>query len=174
MPNAVDASWLRYELDVVTMVQDAIQSYSQEFKNSQTDQILQVSIWTDPQALVSAVSFETVKHAVESIASQAVWCEENGFYGDAEILRGREYHLEVAGFKYSEYRTLTHDYLLAHIDAGDFTVEDAESVIETVLLRIVNRAKSERWLAVLPQGHGIWLGTSSPRDWYDHVTFIAP
>jgi hypothetical protein len=136
-----------------------------------------VSIWTDPDAAVSAVSVETLEHSLVRV-------EEANRYDD----RWREYLLErgntemaalfgvatrncnPADFAFRDIATLDHasfDRLWEELSAGD-----CWNVLEPALREVAGEtAASFSGFALHTDAV---LGVNSRRDWFDHTVPLAP
>ena len=202
--NILDAvDWVGYEDEVVELVRQSVAA----FNEAQTGKkISQISIWTDVQGCVSAVSFETRAHAAQAIQSLKDFLEKEierlgtknrkPFESLNAVLRQQreeaenlEYNTNPANFEFREVRTFEHPGLLLLQESGFLAVKDerdehviaawnhnkraAEACVEISLLRVVERLLEEKVLQPLRMEECVWIGVSSPRDWYDHVRKIA-
>jgi len=153
--------WEAYETSVLDLLRQAIGHYRRQYAS---EKVYQVSIWTDPQVQVSAVNFETKKHAEEQIAEQAPMYRNASGYND-----------NPAGFKYCRFLERKHPEIATIGELNYFYHTHryaANARISTSLRKVVKRAKEENLFAGLPREEIVWIGVNSPRDWYDHVTKI--
>lgn len=165
--------WKAYETNVLGLLQQAIKQYQRQHAD---EKVFQISIWTDPQTQASAINFETKKHAEEHIAKwaqifrgeyddekTAARLESEGYNDNPANFKYRQFlerkHPEIAAINGLNYRHITHRYT-------------ADARISASLRKVVKRAREENVLAGLPREEAVWIGVSSPRDWYDHVTKI--
>ncbi|GEM_PF-945171 len=172
--QAIDAcDWDAYEENVFSLLRAAVEDY---LRQSSGEEVYQISIWTDPQTQVSAVSFETKKHAEEHISKWAQIFRQK--YADEETaarLEADGYNNNPADFKHSRLLERKHPELVA-IDGLDYRYvthqHAAGARISASLRKVVKRAREQNALADLPREEIVWIGVNSPRDWYDHVTKI--
>jgi hypothetical protein len=167
--------WALYEEDVLRAVKAAIKDYTQKFVSSPEDKVSQISIWTDPQSRKTAISFETRGHAEVQIQEQiAFWRSRGNEQGirQSELL---QYNGNPADFQYSEFYTMLH-HELTPLRELDFRyqkhVRAAQICIKASLTNVVKRIISEGIIKPLPREQDVWIGISSPRDWYDCVQKI--
>ena len=153
--------WGAYETSVIDLLQQAVEQYHRQHAD---EKVFQVSIWTDPQVQVSAINFETKKHAEEQIAEQAPGYRNATGYND-----------NPAGFKYCQFLERKHREIAAIDELNYFYHthrEAADARISASLRKVVKRTREMSILARLPREEVVWIGVNSPRDWYDHVTKI--
>jgi len=153
--------WEAYEASVLDLLQQAVDQYQQRYAS---EKVYQISIWTDPQVQVSAINFETKKHAEEQNAAQAP------AFRNAEGYNGNP-----AGFKYCRFLERKHPEIAAINGLNYFYHTHryaADARISASLRKVVKRVREQNMLAGLPREEEAWIGVNSPRDWYDHVTKI--
>src|ERR1043166_1785409 len=174
MVESVD--WSVYEIDVYKAMQEAVRKYRRLYASSEiTEMVFQISIWTDGSAGVTAVNFETRRHAEDTIKE---W--EEIFRAEAweQVVRdteSSEYEGNPASFKYKEFYKIIHPELALLRSGRGFDADRAKAIdrrIEESLLRVVDRIIESGILKELPSEEEIWIGISSPLDWYDHVRKI--
>lgn len=172
--QAIDAcDWDAYEESVFSLLRVAVEQY---LRQSSGEKVYQISIWTDPQTQVSAVSFETRKHAEEHISKWAQIFRHK--YADEETavrLEADGYNNNPANFKHSRLLEREHPELAA-LDGLDYRFvthrHAADARISASLRKVVRWAREQNALGSLPREEVVWIGVNSPRDWYDHVTKI--
>ena len=153
--------WETYEASVLDLLRQAVEEYQ---KCHASEKVYQVSIWTDPQVQISAINFETKRHAEEQLAKQAPAYRSEKGYND-----------NPADFKRCEFLRREHPEIAA-IDGLNYSYhthrQAADARISTSLRKVVKRAREQNVFAGLPREEEVWIGVNSPRDWYDHVTKI--
>ena len=167
--------WQMYEANVVQSVREAVGKFCRLHNTVGTDKIYQISIWTDAQAGITAVNFETRQHADEFRETWIQQWQEGGRGEWAEEMVRLPYSSSPADFKYKEFLVVRHPELerLMELDYSVAEKSKAANVwIEASLLRVVERIVAEDTLSGLPREDVVWIGISSPRDWYDHVRKI--
>ena len=165
--------WEAYEIGVLSLLQQAIKQYQRQYAD---EKVFQISIWTDSQTQASAINFETKKHAEEHIAKWAqIFRGEHDDERTSARLEAEGYNDNPANFKYRQFLERKHPEV-ATIDGLDYRYvahrHAADARISASPRKVVKRAREENVLAGLPREEAIWIGVSSPRDWYDHVTKI--
>ena len=153
--------WETYEANVLDLLRQAIEQYQRQYAD---EKVYQISIWTDPQVQVSAINFETKKHAEEQIAEQAPSHRNLEGYND-----------NPADFKRCQFLERKHPEKAAIDELNYFYHthrQAADARISASLRKVIKRARDENVLAGLPREEVVWIGVNSPRDWYDHVTKI--
>ena len=165
--------WGAYETSVVDLLQQAVGQYQRQHAD---EKVFQISIWTDPQTQSSAINFETKKHAEEHIAK---WAQIfRGKYEDeitAARLEAEGYNNNPADFKFCQFLERKHPEIAAtgELDYRYTTHRHAaDARISASLRKVVKRVREGNALNGMPREEVVWIGVSSPRDWYDHVTKI--
>lgn len=172
----MEIDWNQYELEVIALVHRA---NAECLRVAPDKKISQISIWTDVQSRCSAVSFETKAHARSFIESKINYFKKlgkkKGQYIEIEVIReieSRGYNCNPADFEMREAATCLHPSLqpLEEVDFSDMERKWViEAVVEEALLRVVERLRLGRAFCSLVLEKDVWIGISSPRDWYDHV-----
>ena len=165
--------WGAYETSVLDLLQQAIGQYRRQYAD---EKVFQISIWTDPQVQASAINFETKKHAEEHIAKWAqIFSRKYDDEKTAARLEAEGYNDNPADFKHCQFLERKHPEIAA-ISGLDYRYmthrHTADARISASLRKVVKRARDGNVFAVLPREEVVWIGVSSPRDWYDHVTQI--
>ena len=162
--------WKAYEKNVITGLLETVKRYN---KASHGEQVFQVSIITDPQRQKTEISLETKAHARQYIEWSAEWLRERGLSAEAEKLEIAGYNTNPAEFLHPAYYTILHRELRP-LDGVDYSDDEARKAAEVwceiALLEVVERVRSLYLLADLPLEAEAWIGISSPRTQYDHVT----
>ena len=131
-----------------------------------------VSIWTDPNAAQSAVSFDTAEHSAAAIAQSDVWSAKHrerliaaGRHIEAELYRPRtgERCQNPADFAYRNIASITHT-AFPRGWAGA-TEGRCWEVLGPALLRVQREALRE--YAALPRHAQAVIAINSDADWYD-------
>lgn len=172
-----DVSWEEYCTRVHCCVLDAFSLYRLASKGPEPpDPMFQVAIWTDIQACVTAVDIETLAHAQEAKAQLQDMLRESGNEDGAREDEARPYNSSPADFLYTEYRTISHPELKTVQHLASPVHPDRrfaiESAIEAHLLTVVSDLNKTKAFHRIPREPRVWVGVSSPRDWYDHVRAV--
>jgi hypothetical protein len=173
MTGVLNVDWAAYERSVEAAVRRAVDSYA---RVRSPEFVFQISIWTDPQARVTAVGFETREHAGLLIEQAAQRFRARGRSDIADKIWRLGYASNPADFKYREYLTINHPELeaLAEVDFADHAQEQAVlSRISESLIAAVERLERDGAFRDLPREQVVWIGVNSPKDWYDHVRPLA-
>jgi hypothetical protein len=138
-----------------------------------------VSIWTDPDAAVSAISFDTIENSLEKIRQANEWTKKHydrlmseGEVDEAQLFlpqqEGR--NCNPADFAFRNLAKLTH----ASFKRGweQAKKEKCWNVLEPALLKVANLAHKEfSELRLRPDAQ---LGINSRRAWYDRHWPVVP
>ena len=134
--------------------------YNQLYTEFPDEKVYQVSIWTDPQAQITAVNFETKEHAAEHMKNWPRFLKAKDYNGDPADFKHKEFllgkHPEIESIDDLDYQFKTHRYA-------------ADARISTSLRKVVKRILNLKILENLPREDELWVGINSPHDWYDHV-----
>ncbi len=167
--------WALYEENVLKTVGVAVKKYVEKFLSSPEDKVFQISIWTDPQSGKTAISFETKRHAETHLQEQiAYWRSRGNEQGirQSELL---QYNDNPGDFQYSEFHVILHHELIP-LRELDFRYQKhmraAQVRIKASLANVLKRMAAEGTVEQLPREQNVWIGISSPRDWYDCVQKI--
>lgn len=169
--------WHLYEANVFQGLRDAVEEYRRLFEGAEGEGVYQIAIWTDAQAQQTAISFETRLHAEAVIQKSAEYWQNRGDELYAQEIRDLDFNGNPADFRFDRFHVVSHPELirLQKLDYADRAQSIAADVhIEVALLRVIERVLAEGIMRELPREEAIWIGISSPRDWYDHVRKIAP
>ena len=137
------------------------------------------SVWTDPDAAVSAVSFDTEDHSLAQVRAADEWAapryERLLAEGDLEQAllyapRPGARNVNPADFQLSEFTTTAHRSF--EQGWGEATTGDCWKVLEPALLEVRTRAAGI--LAGLPLHPDAELAVNSAHDWYDHPVPLRP
>jgi hypothetical protein len=168
-------NWTKYEENVLATVQKAIAKYCKRYAKSEDNQIYQVSIWTDPQVAQTSISFETKAHARQELLTKIQFFIKEKLPKEAKQLETLGYNTNPADFRFPCFQTKVHRELdtLTELDYTNATTSTAvDARLETSLSRVAKQIIDAKILDKLPREETIFLGVSSPRDWYDHVVKV--
>jgi hypothetical protein len=164
--------WSIYEDEVINAAKQAVDNYCFLFASALEERVYQVALWTDAHTLTTAVSFETKDHAKAFVEKWAQYWRNEGDDEIARELEDQGYTTNPANFKHRQFFSVEH-LSLDFIKAGDNLDNDfrrlVEAHMEASLLNVVKTLLAEGMLDKLPQEDGVWIGISSPTDWYSHV-----
>jgi hypothetical protein len=138
-----------------------------------------VSIWTDPDAGVSAVSFDTAENSAQKVAEAAEWSAR---YHDRYLAAGnldmarffapaeRARNVNPRDFAFPELATVEHRSFPKHWheDTGGACWAQLGPALRRVQARALPRC------AELRLSSGAELAINSAVDWYDHPLKIHP
>lgn len=167
--------WEQYRTTVLETVRQAVEDYRQRYANQKNERVFQISLWTDPQAQITAINFETKEHAGEFVREWATFWREKGEPLHAEKIERRGYTNNPASFKYQQFRTVRHPELAGMQEIEFYYAKNMRAALTYIkknLLLVVQRLRDEDILAPLPREETVWIGVNSARDWYDHVRKI--
>jgi hypothetical protein len=134
--------------------------------------IYTVSIWTDPDAARSAVSFDTAEHSAESIARSDAWSTKQrdrliaaGRHVEAELYRSRIGGRceNPADFAYRDIALIAHTAFPPGWAGA--TEGRCWKVLGSALLTVQREALRE--YAALPRHADAVIAVNSAADWYD-------
>ena len=134
--------------------------------------VYQISIWTDLQSAISCVNFETKENALKTIARSVQFWIGHGNYDEAERLRELVVNGNPADFKYARIFEGKHSSLKTILDAVDINHDiqnELELILEKHLLEMIDVFVKEPVFLELPKEDDVYIGVSSPLDWYDDV-----
>ena len=135
--------------------------------------IYQISIWTYNQSAYTGVSFETKAHAQQFNFDREIRLRRSGLEEMAQKTAQLEYNSSISDFLYSNFYLYEHPELFAltHTNRFDNAQNyEAQRKIEEVLLKVIQEAIAAKLFDALPREDQIWIGISSTRDPYDHIT----
>jgi hypothetical protein len=168
LQSKLDAmDWNAYEKSIFGLTTAGIDAFSSAAKGMK---IFQVSIWTDLEARVSAINFETAAHAREYAEAYAQRLKDDKMYAKADEILTAGRSSNPANFLYRDAAECYHpelEPLRKHLGSRTrFTCADAylserlkavrTAILESGLLRDV------------PHEDPVWFGISSEESWYDH------
>lgn len=166
--------WNAYEENILAAMQQAIEKYNQLCSKAPGEKVYQVSIWTDPQTQESAINFETKSHAEDHTKKWAgIFRDKYNDEPTALRLEAEGFNGNPADFKHTVFFTQHHPEIAA-LDKLNFQYTThshaAEARISASLRKAVKQIKHSKMLNQLLREEVIYIGTNSPRDWYDHVS----
>ena len=155
-------------------MQQAIEKYNGLYSEAASEKVYQVSIWTDPQIQESAINFETKHHAEDHIKKwAAIFRDKYNDEATASRLETEGFNSSPADFKHTVFFTQNHPEI-AELNKLDFQYTThshaAEAHISAALRKAVKQIKHSKMLNQLPREQVVYIGTNSPRDWYDHIS----
>lgn len=168
-------NWLSYENTVLTNFEEAIKKYNAIYASDSTEKVAQVSLWTDPQAAVTSVSFDTHENFVLLKQYQVNRYRNKNRDDLAAKINSLQFQGNPAEFKYADFCLVNNPelkYLSDFItDTGQGSTQ-ALAQINTNLLNVVNIIVDQKLLATLHSETEVLVGINSPDDWYDCIRTI--
>jgi hypothetical protein len=142
-------------------------------------EVFSVSVWTDPNARVSAVSFDTEPHSTASIEKTKTWARQMKERALAEGKLGRAGLFEVflraerqrnpADFEYRNFLLKSNASFPRHWE--ERSGEQCWNELERALLEVGEYARGAlNALRLHPQAI---LGVNSRRDWFDRTWALS-
>lgn len=171
--------WTDFRKRVRSSVLSALSRYSQpELDSGVRPPIFQISICTDAQSLETEISINSLERAQESIRQLISFLRSKKGWAvaaaaDVQLLR--PYSNNPADFLYPRFEIVEHPELMAirQVDLRDPSQRAVvEGMIEVHLLDLADRLETEGVFRRIQRETQVWIGISSPRDWYDHVRAV--
>jgi len=157
--------WKAYEKSILALTTAGIEA----FTAAGDQKIFQVSIWTDLEARVSAINFETAAHAKEYAEAYAQRLRDEKMYARADEVLSVMRSANPANFLYKDAAECYHselEPLRRHLGSRSrFTW--ADTYLSGRLLTVRNTIIESGILRKIPHEDPIWFGISSEQSWYD-------
>lgn len=167
--------WSSYENTVLTNFEEAIKRYNSLYGSDITEKVSQVSLWTDPQAAVTSVGFDTHENFVLLKQYQVNRYRSKNRDDLAAKITELQFQGNPAEFKYADF-CLVNNSELKHL--SDFISETGQGSTEALgqinasLLKVVDVIADQKLLATLHSETEVLVGINSLYDWYDCVRTI--
>lgn len=168
--------WELYRSRVKSFITDSLARYGKSNSDSPTHPpIFQLSICTDAQSLETEININSAASARESIAQQVRYFRSKDGWAVAAAADRQEltpYSVDPADFLFPRFGVIDHPELrvLRDVDMSDRDERRAvEGIIEVHLLEVAEELLREGVFRAIPREEHVWVGISSPRDWYDQV-----
>jgi len=168
-----EASYLR---EMATLISMAKRSMLGDHADAM---VYTVSMWTDPDAAVSALSFDTIENSLEKIRQANEWAKKHydrlmseGEVDEAQLFLPQQggRNCNPADFAFRNLGKLTH----ASFKRGweQASKEKCWNLLEPALLKVADLARKE--FSELRLHADAQLGINSRRDWYDRHWPVVP
>jgi len=167
VPHEVRA---QYVAEITALALYGMEQYASH--DGMIEPVYQISIWTDVEAAFSAINFETKEHAQESVNQSVQWWLERGNVEEAQRSSSEPYNGNPQDFKYKRFTEASHPALVAAIGSIELmeTIQRAlETELAVRLLEVVEKLIVSPEFEKLPKEPTVYIGVSSPDDWYDHI-----
>ena len=159
--------WQAYERRIVTLTSDGLDAFTAAAGNVK---IYQVSIWTDLEARVSAINFETSVHAREYAEGYAQRLRSDKLHAQADEVLRVSRSANPANFFFRDAAECYHpelEPLRRHI-YSKVKFAFADTYLAGRLLLARKAVLASGVLSTVPHEDPIWFGISSQESWYDY------
>lgn len=166
--NEID--WASYRSLIINMTREAVQRYTGINK----DKVYQISIWTDINAQLSAIEFETLEHAMQTILGKQELLTKDEIAQFMPTSIGVLVNTTLE-YQYSEFSLIKTPQLepLQQLDFLDDKIEEQVYVrFEEELLNAVQILIEDGTFRDMPHEEYVWMSINSIRDWFDHAQYV--
>ncbi len=162
--------WNAYESRIIDLTKAGVEAY---LAAAASIKIFQLSIWTDLDARVSAINFETASHAQLYCEEYANRLKDEKLYGKAAEVLAAGRSSNPANFLYRDAAECYHPELepLRKLLGTRARFTQADAYLSERLKAVRSKILEIGILKNAPHEGRVWFGISSEESWYDHEVF---